>query len=316
MWVTSNKSDTRVIGILTSDWHLSLKPPKARAVEPSWFGAMKRPLDEIRMISQHYKCPIFVAGDILHHYNEPAELINWIIQQLEGLNIYLICGQHDLSMHNYEDIQKSAYWTLVKAEVLKHLDGPDSFGPEKKDFWVYGFGWEQKITTELDNRIKGEFRLALVHKYIWKDNKTKYPNAPKENNAKNLAAQLKGYNVAAFGDNHLGFNWTSKDLTIFNSGSLIPRNIDQRKYRPMVGLLKEDGTVIPHFLDTSKDKWIEVEELPIKPNIDFSKLAKEFKELASDEMDFTEIVKQRLKEVDIDIRAKEIVIEILEGMIK
>lgn len=300
-----------ILGILTSDWHLSLKSPVARSAEPNWLDAMSRPIQEIVGLAKQHNCPIFIAGDLFHYFNEPAELINWAIEQLNDVLIYTICGQHDLKHHNYEDIEKSAYWTLVKANKIGHIENP---------FWikgcrirVSGFSWGQKIMPP-EQRLKGKIYLALIHRYVWKDNKTKFPNAPKDGYADNLAKELKGFDVAAVGDNHIGFNWTSKDLTIFNCGSLIPRNIDQHEYKPMVGLLKEDGTVTPHYLDTTQDEWIEKDN-PVLSQIDpedFQDLAKEFKNLVAQGFSFVEAVEQKIKSNSLSKGVKSVLIELLE----
>jgi hypothetical protein len=60
--------------------------------------------------------PIVYVGDIWDHYRQPPEAINWAIRELpKG---YAIPGQHDLRHHNYEDIKKTAYWTLMEAGVI------------------------------------------------------------------------------------------------------------------------------------------------------------------------------------------------------
>jgi hypothetical protein len=46
----------------------------------------------------------------------------------------------------------------------------------------------------------------------------------------------------------------------FNNGTFFRRKSDEVHYRPWVGLLRSDGTIDPHYLDTSKDKFVDAED--------------------------------------------------------
>ena len=106
-----SKNTENIIAIFAADLHLSLKAPIWRSTEQDWFEAMLRPLVELRTLATLHNCPIVYAGDIFDKWNSPPELINFAIEHLpKG---HAIPGQHDLPLHNYEDIRKSAYWTLV-----------------------------------------------------------------------------------------------------------------------------------------------------------------------------------------------------------
>jgi len=110
---------SNVIAILCSDIHLCHTPPVARSAEPDWYVAMERQLDELRAVAEQHGAPIVCAGDIFDRWNSPPELINFAIQS--SPKMHSIPGQHDLPHHRYEDMQRSAYWTLVAAGVLTDL---------------------------------------------------------------------------------------------------------------------------------------------------------------------------------------------------
>ena len=111
-----------VIAVLCSDIHLSLKCPVARSAEPNWLEATKRSLDELRSVAEEHNAHVVVAGDIFDRWNSPPEIINFAIENLP--NCYAIPGQHDLPNHRYEEIERSAYYTLIKAGIIENLN-PD-----------------------------------------------------------------------------------------------------------------------------------------------------------------------------------------------
>jgi hypothetical protein len=200
---------------------------------------------------RHY-VPIFYVGDIWDHYNQPPEAINWAIKHLP--HGYAIPGQHDLAYHNYEDIRRTAYWTLVEAGVIKNLapGGPHTM-PNGIHIWAYPWGHEVKpVHPSRDPGV----RVAMVHAYIWRAGGYGYPGAPEGARADKWAERLAGYDAAVFGDNHRGFT----DGKIFNCGGLIRRKSDEAGYTPGIGLLHADGTWARYMLDTSEEKFTQTTE--------------------------------------------------------
>jgi len=82
------QSESKVIAIICSDLHLSLKPPVFRSDEPDWFAAMQRPLDEIRRLQKHYGCDVLCCGDVFNDWNSSAELINWAVERLPKMRLF------------------------------------------------------------------------------------------------------------------------------------------------------------------------------------------------------------------------------------
>jgi DNA repair exonuclease SbcCD nuclease subunit len=109
-----------VIAILCSDIHLSERAPIARAVGQDWFTVQKRYLDQLRELKEKHNAILIVAGDVFDYWKSSPELINFAIVHMP--ECYAVPGQHDLPNHNYNDLHKSAYWTLVEAKIIKHLD--------------------------------------------------------------------------------------------------------------------------------------------------------------------------------------------------
>ncbi len=291
-------NDEKVIAILCADIHLSLNPPIWRSAEPDWFAAMKRPLDEMKDLQIEYNCPIICAGDIFDKWNSPPELINFAYDVLPKM--YAIPGQHDLPLHKYEDIKKSAYWTLVDTGKVCNLQDIYSVGynnilDDDIPIVVYAFPFGNKLEPmkgEKDTRID----LAVVHEYCWIKGHS-YPKAdPEAEFRKTKAKNWNGYDIVMFGDNHKGFQTNMGSTQIFNCGTLMRRNSDEIDYQPQVGLLLESGKVQSYCLDTSKDKHLDIQEqLDIITSLDMKAFIEELEKLGDTDLDFHDAVKQYLK---------------------
>lgn len=247
-----------VVAICCSDIHLSHVPPKLRRTEPNWYAAMARPLGQIRELAGFHQCPIIVAGDVFDDgwrtHKCPPELINFAIKHLPPC--YAIPGQHDLPNHRYEDMERSGYWTLVQAGVIKdlHPGVPVAVGP----LVLHGFPWGFPVRKR---DVTGDLALhvAVVHSYIWDCDEHAHPGAALDNHLS--VAEFEGYDTVIVGDNHKGF----VNGRVMNCGTSMIRKADEVGYRPAVGLLHSDGSVSPHYLDMSQDRYdvsSEVDQTP------------------------------------------------------
>lgn len=289
-----------VIAVLCSDIHLSEKPPTARSAEPDWFAAQLRALDELRSVAEEYDVPVVCAGDVFDAWKSNPSVINFALDNLPTM--YACPGQHDLPNHSMEEIERSAYWTLVIAGVIKDIDVPS----EMKGFvLLHGFPWGKKI--EPVERSAGWINLAVIHRYVYTRGRLAYPGAPKEQRLAVMAEQLAGYDAAVFGDNHSGFVAKAGDCNVINTGCLIRRKQDERDYRPQVGLLNDDGTITQYFLDTSQDKWADPVDVPVGAGMDASEFLDDLKSLGADSLDFRAVVKQRLDANDADPAVRRLV---------
>lgn len=240
-----------VIAILCSDIHLCHKSPVARSSEPDWYIAMGRQLTQLGDLQRIVKAPVICAGDIFDRWNSPPELINFAMKYMPN-EMYAIPGQHDLPNHNYDDIQKSAYWTLVESGKINHLY-PGEAIELADELFVYAFPWGYPVES-LGNEKEG-IHLAVIHSYIWAKNKG-YPGAPDEMRVSKWIPKLQGYDSAVFGDNHKGF----MSGQIMNCGTFMRRKMDEYNYHPMVGLLRADGAIQRFYLDCSEDVFIDVDK--------------------------------------------------------
>lgn len=236
----------KVIAILCSDLHLSTRPPRARRNEKDWFDAMAKSLNQIAAASDKFKAPILCAGDVFDYWRESPELITFALGNLPVM--YAIPGQHDLPMHNIELIKKSAYWTLVQAGKINHVQYNIPI-PAMNDLVIHGFPWGKNIKP-YENKDTQKFHVALCHRYFWiKDHC--YKGSPKKFWAENYNDRISGYHAVAFGDNHNGFLTQINGINVMNCGTLMRRDSNEVDYEPMVGLLCRSGKIIPNYLRMS-----------------------------------------------------------------
>lgn len=278
--------------ILMSDLHLSHNVPAARAAEPNWYEAQLRALDEISDLQAKYRCPIILAGDVFDTWRSPPELINWAMKNIPP-RTYVIAGQHDLPYHSWVDRHKSAYWSLVAAKAVTEL--PERARLAGWDVLAY---WWGRCVVEHEPE-EHSMALAVVHAYIGQAG-SDYPGAPKESYVPGWRSRLRGYNAAVFGDNHKGFLTTSGSCRILNNGTIYRRKADEMNYRPGVGLLHDDGTIVRHHLDTSEDKWTDEayrdHEIVAAEMAGMQEFVKELGELAAGSLDYRVAVQRYIAE--------------------
>lgn len=303
-----------VIAILVSDFHLSLTAPVARSVEPNWLAVQGRHCAWLSELSIKHKCPIICAGDIFHRWNSPPELINWAIQHLPPM--YAIPGQHDLPLHSYEDIRKSAYWTLVEAKVIEDME-PNEHVATFKDgirFWIHPFPWGKEVKPAKPE--KGIIHLAVVHSYCWAGEQ-KYPGAPEASGLSSWRKRLRGYDVALIGDNHKPFlsQLPNDGCRVLNHGAFIPRTSDECHHIPKAGLLYSDGTIKLEPFDTSADLWLPENDPALIEESSFTvaEFVKELKDLGTDcSIDFESALRTYFSTYQITPGARKLILQALD----
>lgn len=259
----------KAIALFVSDIHLSDRPPLFRATEPDWFMVMAGYMDQLKTVHEYTEklnkreVPIFCAGDIFHKWNPSPRLINWAIENVPKM--YSIPGQHDLPLHRYSQIEDSAYWTLVKADILTDMKAGVTYGfPGGLHVTSFPWGTPLKECT----RPEG-INVALVHAYCWRAGHG-YHGAEDTQTAKVHAHHLTGFDVAVFGDNHKGFDCIVRNkkknttLTVVNCGGFMIRNRDELDRKPRITSLHADGSVHSWWLDISLDEYLDVQDQATK----------------------------------------------------
>lgn len=225
---------------------------------------------------------------------------------------WTVPGQHDLPLHNYDDIKKSAYWTLVQAGLFHDLKPG-----EKKDtelFTLHGFPWESELVSNLSPKHTFGFDIAVIHAYVWiKDHA--FPNAPDMYRLKCYRKRLRGYDLAIFGDNHKGFlNRKRSKCTILNCGTLMRRTSDEIEYNPCVGLLYRDGTVKRYELDCSDDVYMNIKTArQVESVLNMCDFIGDLNGLDEEEFyNYPDLIKDVLKRRSVNKKTSRLVIQAME----
>lgn len=305
-----------IIGIALADIHLCLKPPIWRSTEPIWFAAMLEPLLQVMELQIKLKCPAIIAGDIFDHWNTPAEVINAFLKFIpEG---YAIPGQHDLPLHSYDDIGKSAYYNLCLHDRIQNMLPGARIVLD--DMVLYGFPFGYEI--ESCERYKGnkhKLHIAIAHEYKFILNHS-YKTVTVghmlgRGKFRIIDNKWNGYDIVIYGDNHHG--WSGKipkcKTTFFNCGSLMRRRSDQKDYKPQIGLIYKDGSVKPWKLDISKDKYLKTLDTKGKKELlDMEDFLDELSKLGDSALDFTEAMKRFNRENKTGLKIRNIITKAME----
>lgn len=301
-----------MIAIVCSDIHLSHTPPIARSAEPSWYDAMLRPLKELQELQKHHKnVPVVMAGDIFDKWNAPAELINFAMENIPK-STYAIPGQHDMPGHNFDSINRSAYWTLVKAGTIEHLPSGIEITDFNYELTMMGFQWGHPIQLPQDFEWSNDktIKLAVIHKYAWMFDH-RYEGAPDQDKGKHIVSKVRNdFDAFVFGDNHK--RWTYQNL--MNCGVFHRRSIDEISYTPAIGILRSDGSLHKHILSSSaKDKFIDIDKLKKVGDraLNLLEFVGDLQSLGSGAIDFVEAVKEAISVKNI---ARSVAVEILHAI--
>lgn len=301
-----------VLALCVSCIHLSHNPPVARSTEPIWYEAMARPLKQLQDLKDKYRCPILCCGDVFDTWRTSPELINFALGHLPEM--YAVPGNHDLPYHSYAEIHKSPFWTLVQARRI-HLLGSRKPVEVGHGLICYGTPYGFPIQRPKE-RTSLCLNVGVIHHYIWTRDKG-CPGAAVEDRVGKMMKHLKGYDVAVFGDNHQGFVASKSDCPVFNCGAFMRRKMDEINYKPMVGMLLAGGSIEPHYLDVSDDKYINITEaarlVEKASDVDATKLIEELRLGAEKSINFVEAVKRYLIDNGIGRRIKQVVLLALEA---
>jgi len=200
-------SEPYPIAIAIADLHLSLLPPACRA-DKDWMGVQAGYLQQVKEIACNEltrrhpgpEClPILCAGDIFDKWNVPPELINFALEHLPD-DMMCVPGQHDLPLHRTDLMHRSGYGVLKQAGKIRDLSSGEPY--DASTCVVRGFGWEQEVVP-LKKRLNSKPHIALIHRYVFLNRGTAFPNAPAEASFGKLEKVLRTYDAVCIGDNHI-----------------------------------------------------------------------------------------------------------------
>lgn len=306
----SPKMPKRVpLAVCVADIHATLKPPVARSKEKDWKRTLRGYFEQLKDISNGM--PIICAGDVFDKWNAPVELVNFLIHYMPQM--ISVAGNHDCPNHQYRDLDKSAYWTLVQAGTIKNLTPnlPETLVTSTPiTLWGFPAGFE---VTPCEHPHDLTLEIAVVHSMIWTA-ETTFTNAPEDRRLKAYKNKLSGYDIAIFGDNHKPFmHWIAEGKTkVYNCGAFIRRTTKELEHRPSVGVIYSDGAMERQYLDITGDV-IEDNHITRRKEVENAKaevFIDNLKHLSDTKISFREAVVGSFEGVSESV--KQIVLEALE----
>jgi predicted phosphodiesterase len=283
------------IAACVADIHFSHSVPGSRAeTREEWYSLQKKFCDFLR---QEYKGkPIFVAGDVTENWNEPPELINFLIDHMPA--VYAVAGNHDLPNHQMKDIHRSAFWTLVQAGKIIFIR--DSWEPVY-GLAVYGYSYGDLVTDgppKLPLPVKSDYypvKLAVVHDYLWSGEGTAFPGVEGIKHVDHHTYFLHdNFDCAVFGDNHIRQMGKSNGINWVNPGPIMRRTIKEKNQTPAVAELFDDGSFEFREVPDFQAKWKEDPTTIEATEIDVRKLAELLSKLGDSGVDYLNALKQAI----------------------
>lgn len=263
-------------------------------------------LRQVRDLMAEHRCPLIVAGDIFDDGWRPGRcppaLINFALEHLPPC--LAVPGQHDLPHHRYEDVSRSAYWTLCRAGLVIDLPpGQPREIPTVTPLRLHGFPWGAEVLPIHAHDLLIE--VAVIHAYAWTP-KTGYPDAPPAGRVSSWLERLQGFDFAHFGDNHRQFLRRPKEPGspwIWNPGTFVRRKADEADHCPAVGLLRASG-IERHHLDISQDRTLTASPGDHCPavGIDAGELLEELLALGEQSLDFAAALRRAADTADPAVR--------------
>lgn len=314
------------VAIAVSDIHLSARAPIFRSVEENWIETQRGYLRQIIRLSEmdnpkvtggKYILPILIAGDIFDKALLPPEVLTLALEELDGA--YAVAGNHDLLHHRLEEMHRSAYGVLVAAWHITDVKPGHPIIIEDSPYPIRLHGFPYGVEVEpLKKPSKHYLEIALVHDYIWRVG-SGYNGAPEEKKVNAHLSRVRGYDIALFGDNHMTVNYNlSRDApqfpAIFNPGGFAIRKSDEKLHKPMAGIIYSDGTIEPHYLDISQDRYLDLTQLVIAltNTIGMNSFVEELLELADHSLDFAEHLYKLLEREKVPESVKSLIFKALD----
>ena len=103
--------------LVTADWHIRGERPICR-LDEDWIESQRSTIREIRDIFVRNKCEqIWILGDIFDAPRCSTAAVNMLIDELKLFpygSVKILCGNHDLKDHNYNNLEECSIGTLMK----------------------------------------------------------------------------------------------------------------------------------------------------------------------------------------------------------
>ena len=219
--------------LITADWHVRGEKPICRT-EENWIDSQRKTISEIRSAFVLNKCDqIWILGDLFDSPRCSTEAVNMLIDELKKFpydSVKILCGNHDLKDHNYENLEGCSIGT-----VLKFFDTiPCRFSISPLKISANAFGLDDE---------KSDAQIICTHQLTFPDEKSR----PVENCgvlAQDLLDKWRNAEIIFTGDYHHGYIYKETETTPFmvvasgryvvTPGCINIQKADELDYKPFV----------------------------------------------------------------------------------
>lgn len=207
--------------ILTADWHVRGERPRCR-LDDDWIESQRNDINFVIDLANRLKLPIYNTGDIFDSARVSTSALNMVIECLKRLenDFFILPGNHDLLMHNYQNMRHSSIGVLTQY-----------FG-ELKD----GLG----VTAQpfgLDEQSDAEIRF--MHRLVFPDEKSR-PMEGCGQIAQEILDEFPNQKFIFTGDYHHHFIYENDGRYVVNPGCLNIQKADYIDYKPIVFIVDTD----------------------------------------------------------------------------
>jgi hypothetical protein len=225
----------RISALFSADWHLTEDQPEA------WVSDYQKAQWEAVSfcVEQSFRLqvPLFIAGDLFHHWKPSPFLIHRTLRYLrKAFEVYIIPGQHDLAGHNLEEYARTGIGVLLEA------GGNIKVAVKRMEHSFRGtlVPWGEEI-PERDNAY-----FLTIHQMLWAG-KAPYPGADPEGEAKRFMKKHRWPLIVA-GDNHQTTLVEYEGRKLLIPGSLMRMTAAQIDHKPAIWGLTQDGDLVPYYI--------------------------------------------------------------------
>jgi len=216
--------------LILGDTHLRYRGPSSRIDD--FFLTQLRKFRAVLDVYKKEKCSLLLqAGDLFNNPRPPNILMSTYITELKSAGVIIRCvlGQHDISMHSLDSVDRSAISVLEAAGVVEILGSVP---------------YQQTIPVPAGKSV------LVVHRMI--GDKPLWPGHEPEDPAK-FSVKHAGYQLILCGDYHYRFLADTGAGSIVNVGCLVRQTCSKmdKELKPACGVYDtESGQVkfheIPH----------------------------------------------------------------------
>jgi DNA repair exonuclease SbcCD nuclease subunit len=284
--------------ILSGDWHLRDTVPKCRTDD--FWEAQWDKVRQLFYLSYELSCPVYLSGDLFHHWKTSPYLINKTIKELLPFDGHIksIIGNHDMPNHNIDNMEKSGLQTLFDTKIINriHFQGDWNF-------------LKIKPTLPLKHHNKN---INFAHIMTYKD-KSPWPGCT-DPECHELFDWFPEADLIVTGHNHKTFTARKGKQLLVNPGSLTRQTVDQIDHKPCVFLYdSKQHKLKKHYLEI-KDNVISREHINIVKSKEnrINAFIEKLKHGWDAGLSFEENIERGIKENKIPERIQQIIFDWME----